>query len=274
MAFFECNFFSESLRMCSSMYVILPQPTSGQIGMKGVGSADGCPVLYLLHGMSDDHTIWLRRTSIERYAAQYGIAVVMPNVHRSFYNDMPSELNYWNYVSNELPQIVANFFKFSQKREDTFAAGLSMGGFGALKLGLNYPEKFAAVAGLSSVIRPGYMLSASSALSPELAGIFGDMKKIPNSVNDLYFKSREAVKKKTKLPKIFMACGTEDFLYKENLLFKAHLEELGIPLTYQESAGNHEWGFWDRYIQEVLRWLPIGKTPAKKAPGKSRVSKK
>jgi len=89
--------------MCSSAYVILPQTTSGQIGMKGIGSPDGCPVLYLLHGLSDDHSIWLRRTCIERYATAYGIAVVMPNGHRSYYSDMASGLKYFTYISEELP---------------------------------------------------------------------------------------------------------------------------------------------------------------------------
>lgn len=259
MAFFECNFFAESLGMCSSMYVVLPQPTRGQIGLKGVGSADGCPVLYLLHGMSDDHSIWLRRTSIERYAAQYGIAVVMPNAHRSYYNNMVCGLRYWDFISSELPEIVGSFFKFSRKREDTFAAGLSMGGFGALKLGLNCPEKFAAVAGMSSAIRPAHLASVMKERLPEFENIFGDLSRIPGSSNDLYFKAEEALANGTRLPEIFLACGTEDFLYQENLLYKAHLEKLGIPFVYREGPGTHEWGFWDRYIQEILLWLPIRK---------------
>lgn len=98
------------------------------------------PTLYLLHGLSDDDSIWLRRTSIERYVAQMGIAVVMPQVHRSFYTDMAAGGQYWTFISEELPALARSFFPLSAKREDNFVAGLSMGGYGALKLGLRKPE--------------------------------------------------------------------------------------------------------------------------------------
>ncbi len=129
MALLHVNFFSEVLGMSMNMDVILPQRTSGQIGMKGNRKDGKYPVLYLLHGMSDDHTIWQRRTSIERYVSELGIAVVMPTVHLSFYTDMKYGINYWTFISIELPSICREFFpNMSDRREDTFAAGLSMGG--------------------------------------------------------------------------------------------------------------------------------------------------
>ena len=84
MALIHCDFFSEVLGISTSMYVILPQATNTQIGMQGKTHTGKHPVLYLLHGLSDDHTIWLRRTSIERYEAHVGIAVVRPAVNRRF----------------------------------------------------------------------------------------------------------------------------------------------------------------------------------------------
>src|SRR6476619_7886720 len=130
------------------MTVILPQSTAGQIGMTGSESTGETPVLYLLHGLSDDDTIWLRRTSIERYVAALGLAVVMPQVHRSFYTDEAYGNRYWTYLSEELPEIVHGFFRLSRRREDTFVAGLSMGGYGALKWALRDPGRFAAAASL------------------------------------------------------------------------------------------------------------------------------
>jgi S-formylglutathione hydrolase FrmB len=97
-------------------------------------------VLYLLHGLSDDDTAWLRRTSIERYVSELGLAVVMPQVHRSFYSDELHGLRYWTFLSDELPQLVDSFFHVSTRREDTFVAGLSMGGYGALKWALRQPS--------------------------------------------------------------------------------------------------------------------------------------
>src|SRR3954464_8456510 len=149
MALMRCDLFSDALSLSTSLTVILPQPTRTQIGMTGDAGEDPPPVLYLLHGLSDDDTIWLRRTSIERYVAPLGLAVVMPQVHRSFYTDEAYGGRYWTFLSEELPELVGRFFRVSSRPEDTFVAGLSMGGYGALKLALRQPERFVAAASLS-----------------------------------------------------------------------------------------------------------------------------
>ena len=134
MALLHVDFFSDALGMCTAMDVILPEKTRGQIGMEGRGAEGKCPTLYLLHGMSDDHTIWQRRTSIERYVADKALAVVMPTTHLGWYTDMYIGYKYWTFISQELPAICRRFFPMmSDRREDTFAAGLSMGGYGAFK---------------------------------------------------------------------------------------------------------------------------------------------
>ena len=118
MALLHCDFFSDALGLCSSMDVILPQAPPGT-------RARGrrlFPTLYLLHGLSDDHTIWQRRTSIERYVADLPLAVVMPAVGRSFYTDMAHGLRYWTFVSEELPALCRSFFPLSARREDTFVS--------------------------------------------------------------------------------------------------------------------------------------------------------
>ncbi len=256
MALMECSFFSESIGMCTNAHVIVPQPTLSQIGLTGKGSPEGCPVLYLLHGLSDDHSIWLRRTNIERYATQFGIAVVMPNCHRSFYCDMQNGLGYWRYLSEELPSLINGFFKFSQKREDTFVAGLSMGGYGAFKLALNQPDRFASAACFSSVIRPWNFDKEASYMSKELCAIFGDdPDKVANTLCDPYYMATKQMAAGVKMPEFYVACGTEDFLYQENILFKAHLEKTGVPFEFFQEPGTHEWGFWDRHILKYLNWL-------------------
>ncbi len=257
MALMECSLFAESIGMCTNVNVILPQPTSGQIGLTGVGSPDGCPVLYLLHGLSDDHSIWLRRTCIERYATQFGIAVVMPNGHRSFYADVEKNgLRYWNYISEELPALINGIFKFSQKREDTFVAGLSMGGYGSFKLALNKPERFAAAGCFSSVIRPWRFVDAAPDRKLEMSSIYGDdTGLIENTFHDPYWLAEQHVKNGTALPEFYIACGTEDFLYQENIMYRDHLRRLGVSFEYVEGPGTHEWGFWDRHVLAYLNWL-------------------
>src|SRR3954464_521265 len=152
MAHLRCDFFSEELSLSTSMTVLLPQRTPTPIGITGRTVGGAPPVLYLLHGLSDDDSIWLRRTSIERYVAPLGLAVVMPQVHRSFYTDEAAGGRYWTFLSEELPDLVATFFRLSARREDTFVAGLSMGGYGALKWGLRHPDRFAAAASLSGAV--------------------------------------------------------------------------------------------------------------------------
>src|SRR3712207_5440787 len=153
MALVRCDFFSDALEVSTSMTVILPQETRTQVGMASrVAGASGAPVLYLLHGMSDDHTTWQRRTSIERYAAPPGLAVVVPAVHGSFYADEVHGHAYWTFVGQELPELVASFFRLSDRAEDTYVAGLSMGGYGALKWALRQPGRFAGAASLSGAL--------------------------------------------------------------------------------------------------------------------------
>ena len=152
MAFMDFKFFSESLGMQTEVYVVMTQRSSaGEIGIENKAEAKKYKCLYLLHGLSDDHTIWLRRTSIERYATEYGICVVMPCGHRSFYTDMKYGGKYYTYIAKELPRVIREFFNVSDKREDNYIAGLSMGGYGALKIGLREHGSFCAAAGLSSV---------------------------------------------------------------------------------------------------------------------------
>lgn len=249
MALIELKFFSQSLGMQAEAYVVMPQKsTVGEIGIGGKSESEEYKCLYLLHGLSDDHSIWLRRTSIERYAADYGICVVMPCGARSFYTDMKYGMKYFTYITEELPRVVREFFKVSDKREDTYIAGLSMGGYGALKAALKRPDVFCAGAGLSSVadIR-------NRMFDETLIPVFGEGADIPDD-EDL-FRLAEKTNENPDKPRIYMGVGTEDFLYDSNIKLKEHFENLDYDYTYRESAGVHNWAFWDEYIQYVLEWM-------------------
>ncbi len=261
MALLHVDFFSDALGMCTEMDVILPEKTVGQIGMEGRGVEGKCPTLYLLHGMSDDHTIWQRRTSIERYVADKGIAVVMPTTHLGWYTDMRVGYRYWTYVSQELPQICRSFFPMmSDRREDTFAAGLSMGGYGALKCGLMAPETFSACASLSGALDVGKICREKILGNEQLfIDIFGEADQVAGSENDLFAAAERLSASDRPKPRLYMWCGTEDFLYDQNTHMRDHLKKLGYALTYEESPGNHNWGCWDEKIQSVLGWLPLSR---------------
>lgn len=254
MALMRCDFFSDVLGVSTSMTVVLPQRTTGQVGMSGSGRDGDVPVLYLLHGLSDDDTVWTRRTSIERYVADLGIAVVMPQVQRSFYADEVWGRPYWTFVAEELPVIARSFFRLTARPEETYVAGLSMGGYGAFKLALRHPDRFAAAASLSGVLDLGdRMRSVASEVDPLMwRRVFGDTP-FDGGDNDLF----ALLDKVTDPPPLFQWCGTGDALHAGNVRFRDACAARGVPLTSQFSAGAHEWSHWDDKIRDVLAWLPL-----------------
>ena len=213
-------------------------------------------MLYLLHGYSDDHTIWMRRTSVERYAAQHNLAVIMPAVNHSFYTNEAQGERYWDYVAEELPEIMHRFFRLSKKPEDTYVAGLSMGGYGAMKLALTHPERFAAAASFSGAVDIFDGLEDKpTARLDNFRRIFGELDGLEESNHDL-FRLMEKNKSAQSKPRLYVACGDADFLYQANLKFVPALKKNGWDVTYYEEAGvGHEWAFWDRQIKVFIPWM-------------------
>lgn len=252
MALINIKFASEVLGRNTDINVIIPQKnTAGQIGIENNAQGEKYKCLLLLHGLSDDNTIWLRRTSLERYATEKGIAVVLPSGDRSFYTNMKYGDRYFDFITDEVLRVAREFLPISDKREDNFVAGLSMGGYGALKAGLRKPDKFAACAGLSSVADVKYFMENNA---PQLREcIFGMDEKFPEE-EDLFCLATK-LNSSTVKPRVYMGEGTEDFMYEENIRLKNHFESLDYDFTYRESAGAHNWAFWDEYIQYVLNWM-------------------
>jgi len=256
MAFLEMHYQSMALQRQVVLNVLLPEiPKKAP----GVGAPGGSyKTLYLLHGLSGDYTAWMRRTSIERYVEKYGIAVVMPSVERSWYADTAYGANYFTFITQELPAVCRGYFKdMSDKPEDNYIAGLSMGGYGALKAALTCAGQYAGCASLSGALditrigRP-YQLE-------EWQGNFGfDLKsaeELAGSDMDIYELTRRNHAEGKPFPKMFIWCGTEDTLLPANQKYHQLLNELNIPHSYGESEGDHTWGWWDLHIQEVLAFL-------------------
>ena len=252
MALISCELFSESLMRATTVTVILPQATEEQIGLVDQPLEGPPPVLYLLHGLSDDHTAWQRYTSIERYAVARGLAVVMPAVDRSFYANEAHGHRYWDWVSEELPRLVGDFFNVSRTREDTFVAGLSMGGYGALKLGFTHPDRFAAVASLSGVARIQGLVTDLP--RPEIVDrVFGGDIRPSDDILALLGAGDPAA-----LPALYVGCGTEEeLLLAQNRQLVEAATDKGLDVTVDFRPGVHEWKLWDAQIQDVVEWLPV-----------------
>lgn len=257
MACTEFHYYSRVLDIDVTVSVILPE-------VKTMLEQDGkpLPTLYLLHGLSDDHTHWIRQTRLEFYARRYRLAIVMPCVNRSFYTDMKHGAKYFTFVSEELPKVMELYFPLSHEREERFAAGLSMGGYGAMKLGLLCPEKYAAVASLSGAVEMEadffrHSVQKDDAFLRELTDIFGPFEEFMQSDNCL---TRVAERlNPAKAPRMYMACGTADFLFDSNEDFVRRFgEKFSIRYDTEEGAA-HTWDFWDRQIEKVLAWLNVPK---------------
>jgi S-formylglutathione hydrolase FrmB len=256
MALIRLDHTPDTVKVCTPLYLILPEP-----GKMGTVPLRERKLLYLLHGLSDDGSAWQRYSSIETVANEYGLAVVMPSVGRSFYTDQPNGQLYFTYLVEELPAYLKDVFGLAPVRENTFIAGLSMGGYGAFKAAFRYPERFAAAASFSGALSLA-IISAMPAdpRQAEFAHIFGDLDKLQGSEHDSMVWLQKAAQNPAALPRLFVACGRQDDLYPVNQMFNAACQQFGIPLDYCEEDGKHDWHFWDRHIKRFLK-IVLGEPP-------------
>lgn len=259
MALIQANIISGSLERMVPIQVILPVEKYLDGAEKRL-----FPTLYLLHGVTGNCTDWLTRTNILRWAEAKGLAVVMPSGENSFYVDRPERRScYGQFVGQELVRLTRAMFPLSCRREDTFIAGLSMGGYGAVRNGLKYHDTFSRIAGLSSAnVVDGIEKRTNNASSflgrrDFAESIFGDLTKVRDSDSDPRWLAEQLRLTGAPFPKIYLACGTEDGLLESNWRLRDALRAAGADVTYEEGPGDHEWDFWDRYIRRVLDWLPL-----------------
>ncbi|HSV74919.1 MAG TPA: alpha/beta hydrolase family protein [Chthonomonadales bacterium] len=242
MAWCDLHYWSQPLLKQTAAYVLLPE--SEEPGPY--------PVLYLLHGLSDDHTIWMRRTSIERYVSSLPIVVVMPDGGRGFYVDAVDGCAYDSALAIDLVSLIERTFPVRAERGGRAVAGLSMGGYGAVRMALAHPERFCAAVSHSGALAVGReRLDGEDALASELRRIFGSEP--AGGPNDLFaLASRVAPELR---PALRIDCGVDDFLIEHNRAFHAHLEALGFPHEYEEFPGEHEWGYWDERVREAIAFV-------------------
>lgn len=252
MFFSDFHFRSDALGIQTAAYVLLPDEKTL------LRSQTPVPVLYLLHGLSDDHTMWLRQTRVEDYAAQRRLAVVMPAANRSFYMDMAQGAKYDTFIAEELPRVIERYFPVGRKRSQRFAAGLSMGGYGAMKLGLSRPSRYAAVASLSGVLGIEHVYDGGepSEFLHEMDSVYGGKEQLVAGPGNLSRLAQRLSRTPARAPKIYMACGTEDFLFEQNERFFQRFGQ-ALSIEYHTEPGAHTWDFWDRNIERVINWLPL-----------------
>ncbi|HJC91247.1 MAG TPA: esterase family protein [Candidatus Mediterraneibacter excrementigallinarum] len=263
MALIQVNYLSECLMRTVPVNVILPVD---KLTFPGMPKREEKPykTLYLLHGIFGNYTDWVSGTKIQRWAEEKDLAVVMPSGDNMFYvNQEESHNFYGEFIGKELVDMTRKMFPLSRKREDTYIAGLSMGGYGALRNGLKYSETFGCLASLSGAMVvdhiaertddvPFFIDSRSFARS-----IFGDLDKAEESDKNPKWLVKKLKEEGKDIPRIYLTCGLQDSLLEANREMRDFLKEQGADVTYVEGEGAHEWDFWNRSIKDVLEWLPL-----------------
>ena len=254
MAYLRIDYYSHALRRETSFEMFVP-----------ADFREGMPVpetpmktLFLLHGFTGKAGNWCP----QELAYQYNFAIVMPTAENSFYlNGQSTGHAYQTMVGEELVGYVRQTFGLARRREDTFIAGMSMGGFGALHTGLAYPKTFGKIAALSSALIVHEIAHMKPGGSNPVANYayyhecFGDLETVEERDVNPEVLFRRLREKRAKIPDIFMACGTEDFLLENNRAMHRFLEDERIPHQYHESAGGHDMVFWSEYIVKAVKWM-------------------
>ena len=249
MAHIQANILPKSLGYRTNIEIIIPQDKEK--------TAPAEKILYLLHGLGQDCSAWGRYSRIEEYAEVHNYAIIMPSVQRSFYMDMSYGSDYFTYVSEELPQIVEQLFNLKHIREKTFVAGLSMGGYGALKCALSRPDFYAAGASFSGAVDPPAQASMTElfGMTKQSIGIYGTDLVFPDHVNLSRLAEKAAELPIHAQPRLMATCGDKDFLLLDNRKFSKHMRKLGLPFTYTEWEGDHNWTFWEASLPLAFKFF-------------------
>ena len=276
MALVHLNFNSKYLSGSTDVNIILPDCARTQDPAAFYGDGKKYPVLWLLHGTFGDYSDWLRKTNVELYAEEKNLIVVMPSAQNTDYANWPgfgTGYQVFDYLTEELMPLVYGWFPASDRREDNFIAGLSMGGRGAIAYAWAFPEKFAAMYSMSCVpqdMRPAAAELESGEPAPNPWAALdrernrhrlenaGGLEAYLASPQNTWDRAQE-VAKRDDMPRMYFSCGTADFvMYGHFKAFRAYAEEIGLKAEFTETEGyNHEWRFWEKEIRRAIElFLP------------------
>lgn len=248
MSTMRINFVSKQLSRAVNVSVILP--------IENEVPQDGYKTLYLLNGYLGDDLDWLHQTRIKNIAMESNIAVVMPAGENGFYvDDSHSRRNYSQFIGSELVEVTRKMFPLSTKREDTYIAGLSMGGFGALYNGIRFNDTFSKIGAFSFALVNEIRQDGSDEELEYIRAVFGlDISEIRESDKDPRYLIENI---KGGIPQMYIACGSEDFVLPGNDKMNQFLIKHNIDHKYIVEPGDHDWDFWNKHIELYIKWLDL-----------------
>lgn len=261
MALIEVNFVSKLLLRTVTFNAVIP--LDGLAKMEALGDKK-FKTLYLLHGSFGNHTDFISGTRIQRWADEHHLAVIMPAGENQFYIDKPKFSEYYGaFVAKELVDFTRSLLPLSDKKEDTYIAGLSMGGYGAIVNGLKYHDTFGAIGALSpglildDIINQTQLFEDIGIALPLCDYYLDGLESVKGSDKDYYYLVDQLKQSGAEFPKLYMAIGQDDFIIEPVQKFKSYLDENQIEVTYIEGAGQHDWDFWDTYVHHLIEWLDL-----------------
>lgn len=215
-------------------------------------------VITLLNGYGGSGSDWMMMTAAVRYAADNGYILIAPDADNSFYQNMANGKPYYDIFTHYLPTALQQMFVLPQEREKNYLCGLSMGGYGALLIGMRNPEKYAAVGSFSGAVDMGSIVQTGGAnvvLAADLTAAFGTQPTL-SAENDLFVLARKlSALPAQQQPKLYLSCGTQDMLLTMNRALAQAMKENNLPVVYNEWAGVHEWNFWDRSLAKFIGYF-------------------
>ena len=262
MAWFQADFTSQTLKRSVSFNVLIP--VDPNLGMPPRGSGP-YKTLYLLHGITGNCMKWFTLGNAADLSQWYNLAIVMPSGERSYYLDIGSyDRMYSTYIGSELVDFTRKVFPLSNKREDTFIGGLSMGGYGAIYNGLKYNDVFSQIIALSTsflvnrmeeIARKPNSTVVNYDYYREVAG--GDIEQVKNSDKNLEILAKQVLDRGENIPGMYLGCGYNDALVYSSRKFSDYLNKIGYKHYYEEGAGTHEFAFWNEFLQRGIDRLEL-----------------
>ena len=262
MAYINMNLYSDALNVDTDVALFLPETRHGA---ETAHPEKKYPVVYVLHGYGDNHTAWVRKSTIEMVARTLDCIVVMPSCRNSFYADGKNGFDYYHYILDELPLKLKNWFPISDRREDTFIMGNSMGGYGAFMLAMRNPERYAAAVSFSGALdvdsKNTLFNDYDERIRIQAFSAFGSPEELDNSDYCLRNAAIKLDRYQGNKPRLYALCGTEDFLCYEGCekFMRFIRENTSLQIRYDVSAGDHSFNFWNTYIEKAFEFMGLKK---------------
>ena len=250
MALININHLSNTLQRTVDINCYFPNDLQKCEEIKGV--------ITLLHGYTGNSSVWFKYTAVCRYAADNNLVVICPSADNSFYTDMVYGGNYYTYITKEMPEYLNKTLKIPTERSKNIIAGLSMGGYGALMIGLNNPDKYFTCASFSGAVMVDEMANAKdlNVIQEIFYPVFGENLNVPDKYKLLYLAEKVSKLPKEEQPNIYVTCGLQDednmLILSQNKMFQEGVSKMDLPCTFEYWNGVHEWNFWDVSIAKTI----------------------